>query len=405
VEDEILRMEAALPGLGGLFVDGRGDVVVFVPGNQNATSARAILAAQAGRLNLSDRVLAALRTGEKLEVRHGDYSFSTLVAWTEALAPRLGNIKGIIAIDADEALNRVRVTMSNENLSEQVLRAASAAGVPGAAITTSVGLTPVPLASLRGTWRPTGGGVQIINAGGGRCTLGFNVSSGTGTVGFLTASHCDPSSTGSGSVGANIYQPIVGSAYVLGQVNANPAFNYSDPSCMGYTLCTRADVMFVRYNTPSNGPTRVAITDFAGFNNSGGSITVTGWWNNVASPAAAPVVGEQIHKMGWLTGWTAGTLAATCESPLVGNSYVVVCAGKVVTARAGMGDSGSPVFIPPAPGRVNDPLWRQGILFAGSGNFVWDTNDSTYICNANCSYWYSQWWQIEAHFGTAMNAS
>src|SRR4051794_28192991 len=83
VEDEILRMEASVPGLGGLFVDASGKVVVLVPAASSHASTRSVLARIEAGLRLSDHVRGALRTGEGLELRNADYPFSQLVAWEE----------------------------------------------------------------------------------------------------------------------------------------------------------------------------------------------------------------------------------------------------------------------------------------------------------------------------------
>lgn len=410
-EDEILRLEATIPGLGGLFLTPEGKVVVYAPAASDFGPIRAALARRAASVRFDENIRSSLATGRGLEIRPGAYPFSALVAWEQTLAPNLKGIKGVLSLDADESKNRVRVSIAAQAVAAAVATAAATAGIPSEAVITEVIPGIVRASGLRGTWRPTGGGVQIVDALGERCTLGFNVTTPDGVVRLITASHCNPGTHGAGDTGASIYQPTTGAQYLLGSVSINPAWNYSDPNCRGYA-CTRADAMLVTYNTASNGQKRVAFTDFGGFNNGQGSITVTGWWPTVSSPGSVPALGSRIDKMGRTTGWTIGTLGATCEYPLVDSAntlgltqYVVLCAGRVDNARWGTGDSGAPVFVAPPSGQLT-PLWREGILFAGYGTtIVWDPNDGTAYCTAGCRYYYSEWFQIEAHFGMAINAS
>jgi hypothetical protein len=410
-EDEILRLEAAMPGLGGLYRTPEGETVVFAAPASDFGPARARLASRAAGVHFSEKIKSTLATGEGLEIRPSKYPFSVLIAYEQLLVPSLKGLEGVLSVDADESRNRVRVSIASSEIAAVVAKAAATAGVPAAAVITEITPRIVTASGLRGTWRPDGGGVQIVDPQGDRCTLGFNVTTPDGVLRFITASHCNSGAIGAGNTGAAMYQPTIGPQYLLGNVSINPPFNYSDPLCRGWA-CTRADAMLVTYNTPSNGPKRVAFTDFGGFNNGQGSITVTGWWPTVSSPATIPALGDRIDKMGRTTGWTIGTLGATCEYPLVDsantqgiNPYVVLCAGRVDNARWGTGDSGAPVFVAPPSGQLT-PLWREGIVFAGSGaNIVFDPNDGTFYCNAGCRYFYSQWSQIEAHFGMAINAS
>ena len=400
-EDEILRLEAAIPGFGGVFLDEQGEVVVYAPASVASNDLRGKLASLAARTRLGDKVRAGFRAGGQVKIRKADYAFSSLIAWKEALTKGLVRIPGVLATNADESINRIRVTIATADAGAAVLRAAAAAQVPTDAIATTVGLQPTAVVSLRQWYRPTGGGIQIVNNLGGRCTLGYNVTltNPTGPTGFLTASHCASGPIGSGS-GGTIYQPQVQHwpSPILGTITSNPQFNYSDPACMGY-MCTRADVMYVANHQTAAGAKRVAKTAFVGLNNNGGSISVTGWWSPIYSPADWAPIGEGISKVGRTSGWTKGTLAASCESPLVNNLYVVVCAGRVDNARWGFGDSGAPVFTRTDPNPDWGTTWRQGILFAGSGYLSPDPVEGDY-CYSTCSFWYSQWYWIEQHFGT-----
>lgn len=396
VEDEILRLESGIPGLGGLFIDQSGDVVVFAPAKMDSKAVRLALASRASGVRLSDDVREALTTGVGLKIRSADYSFSQLVAWRLALVQHLTGIRDVISTDASEATNRVRVTVETADANPAVLRAASDAQVPVGAIEITVGLRPIALATLRDFWRPTGGGLEI-GFGPYSCSLGYNVTM-NGLTGFLTASHCSTSAHGSGAVGESVSQPLFGST--VGTVHTNPAFNYSHPDCGGY-LCTRADAMFVLYGNPSDGPTRVARpVGPPGINNNRGSITVEGWWESINQTEGQLVVGGVVNKVGRSTGWTRGTIVATCVSPPIEYQYVVVCASQVNDASVGEGDSGAPVFS--SANRIGIQHIRQGILYAGTGDWAQDPTGFLY-CVSRCTFFYSRWDQINQHLGAQIS--
>lgn len=402
VEDEILRMENAVPGLGGMFVDGTGTVTLYVPRGADRAAIRRVIAQLAPTVAVARPLRDQLADTQHLKLIDGDFPFSQIVAWQSALIAKPLAGTGIYSVDADEASNRVHIMVAAAGDLASAQQTATAAGIPVGAVQIEVGSAPRALSSLRGTWTPPGGGVQISNSAGTRCTMGFNVTSGDQTQGFLTAAHCAPGVAGAGGTG-DMYQPIVGSSYDRGWIRLNPLFNDGDPAnCMGFTSCTRADVMYVQYYSASNGVKHVPYTDLTGLNNAGGSITVTGWWNNIAAAAVYPMVGQSADKMGRTTGWTRGTVVSTCAPVTVDGSYVVTCADKVTNGRVGTGDSGSPVFMPPAPGQVTNPLYPIGILFGGENLTQYDSADGTYYCNGSCVFYYSEWNQMEAHLGMSM---
>jgi hypothetical protein len=280
-------------------------------------------------------------------------------------------------------------------------RVLAANGVPSEAAIIDVDTRPVPLSNLRGTFQHKAGGVQISNAGAGRCSLGYDVSTGpiiSLDVGFLTAGHCVQGDMRAGLTGGMMYSPIVGAAYEVGQVNLNSAWTDTDPACGG-KACTTADVMYVRFNDMSHYSKKVFITEFVGGNNTGGSITTTGWWTNIQPPIVASV-GHSVDKVGRTTGWTRGTVGATCENVTVstdqGFDYVVLCANRVDNSRVGQGDSGSPAFLSISGGSTT-PLYPLGILFAGGplNSIDWSDGGTAY-CSQACHYYYTPWAAINA---------
>ena len=80
---------------------------------------------------------------------------------------------------------------------------------------------------------------------------------------------------------------------------------------------------------------------------------------------SSPIVGQTLNKVGRTTGWTRGTVSATCVNTNVfGTNITQLCQGFVNAGVAG-GDSGSPVFrVTNAPASGDVSLY--GILWGGT---------------------------------------
>lgn len=106
VEDDILRMEAAIPGFGGAYRE-KGDIVVFVPAATARSSVLEALSRVAPSLNLEPRSKLQLSNGSGIRLRTATFPFSSLIVWERMLAPRLHRAGVLTFIDADEAKNQV----------------------------------------------------------------------------------------------------------------------------------------------------------------------------------------------------------------------------------------------------------------------------------------------------------
>ncbi|MFI7434092.1 S1 family peptidase [Micromonospora haikouensis] len=173
------------------------------------------------------------------------------------------------------------------------------------------------------------GGQAVYAAGGGRCSLGANVRSGS-TYYFVTAGHCTTTAT-------TWYADSAGTS-VLGS-RAGSSFPGNDYGIVRYTSTTIAH--------PS------AVHTYPG------TLTVTG--------VATPVVGMAVCRSGATTGVRCGTITAL-------NATVNYAQGSVTglirtNICAEPGDSGGPLYVA-ATGRI------VGILSGGSGNCT--TGGTTY---------------------------
>lgn len=415
VEDEILQMEAAAPGVGGLYFDPAAQKFVLYLRDET-DHVRALAAAR----DLGQRIgehrgipeAAGLRAGDVV-IKRADFAFSHLPAWSQLLLAELANVPGFLALDADESTNRVVVTVVSPSLEPEVRRAAQAAGAPPSAVRVQIG-RPIQhtYVSLRTSMRPTLNGVEIGNASGGKCSLGWNVTSTNGEEGLLTAAHCTNTEAHDGLVGAPIYQSSGGSQ--IGSIAIKPAWTWG---CWGYVpggyyngYCTEADVMFVASN---EGSRLVARTEDVGTNGARGTHWLSGypWWPNTGEAVIITAAGMGVWKVGRTTGTTAGTIQATCEAVVVSASsnYLVTCADRVA-ASSGRGDSGSPVFrhikVEVAPREYEWINYPVGILFANNGSTNYDEHDGSPYCQGTaCQYWYSPWEKIQNRLARTFHVS
>lgn len=351
---------------------------------------------------------AALGNPARVRYFTARYAFSTLVSWKEAMASRRSD--GIIhGIDADEAGNNISLYTGDAASRSAALALATEAGIPSEAVKVIVSSPARAAASLRDRFRPTGAGTQIRNSASGRCTLGFNVRTWPGLVdGLVTAAHCASGSVGVGATGQVMYQNSFLTGDIVGTIATNPAFNLTAAACGSFTKCANADALFTAYNSSTTRQKRVAFTASTGLNYSGGSITVTGWWTNVAPPGTV-YQGQTVDKMGRTTGWTRGTVSATCvvsdvdsDADLVAD-YRILCAHRVTNSRGGQGDSGSPVFIAPPAGQITQPLTPLGILFGVTNMVQYDMSDQVNFCSTACTYLFSDWSAVQAHLNLVVD--
>lgn len=182
-EDEILRLENEVPGVGGFFLDPNSrKLTVFSQAPEQDSRV-----AEAAR-NMLQRVDIAGDV-EGVEVVRGTYGFSRLVAWQKLLRGQLANMPGFLAIDADERANRIRIRVASASDRSTMLQEVERAGVDVNAVEVDVSAAPRSLATLDSKFRPAGAGVKFKPIGSGTdCTMGWAVSTNQGEKGFLTAS-------------------------------------------------------------------------------------------------------------------------------------------------------------------------------------------------------------------------
>lgn len=345
LDGHFVQLAHQVPGFGGYFFDGNGDLNVFLTDLSKEPAARAVLAdAAAHRLQRSQQPWT--RPAE-IVVRHGDFGFAQLQEW-RARFNASAAVAGVQSIDVDETKNRVSIGVTESDAAARVLARLDTLGVPRNAVTVDV-VPPISLVTnLQQYYRPLIGGLQIdLNGlfGPTQCTLGVNVwytnfSQGisTGTPGFYTAAHC--SSTRFGTDGTVFSQ---GGSRIGYERWDPPTFTSSWTSaCPVNTQCRWSDVAFAQYDSGvDRHQGAIAQTAWRGFGNfQSGSLDIN---TEYTLPGTTmPVVGNYLDKVGRTTGWTTGQVSHTCTDYFIGG-YWVLCQDQV-EAFADSGDSGSPVF-------------------------------------------------------------
>jgi hypothetical protein len=287
-----------------------------------------------------------------------------LPAWFAKASPEVLALPGAVFADHDEANNRLRFGVEHAAAIPGVQRALQALGIPAGAYVVEVTAPIYQVATLRDRWRPTLGGIQI-HWGSYLCTMGFNADDGTERS-FITNSHC--SGKQGGVQGTEYYQPTstVDPTVIATEVE-DPNY-FRGGACPRGRKCRYSDSARALYSA-SVASTRGAIAQTSGANN--GSITVTGTFT-VTSQDNTTVnfaLGTTVNKVGRTTGWTSGSVTASCVNVNVSGTNITQLCQTLVEDPGGAvvvggGDSGSGVFRVTSGSNVQ----LVGILWGGSGD-------------------------------------
>jgi hypothetical protein len=303
---------------------------------------------------------------------------------------------GVSYLGADPACPCAVVGVADDAAETQVRAFVRAAGLPDSSV--RIERQP-PFKSLR--WkltdgiRPIKGGLQIQNENRGECTMfGTVFHRGRQAKGLLTNSHCTV--TRFAVTGIEFFQAggaAFSSDFVAREVIDPAGFTQStNPRCPSDAVCRLSDAAFAQFDTSTVGIVgRLARTSSVCF--SGACST------DIADDdpqTFIPVVGAgdggvtrgtRVNKIGRTTGWTVGSVLATCVDVPVsklppGATPIVMLCQTLVRGVGGPGDSGAPVF-------TN----RPGFIEAHYVGMVWGGADD------GSDYVYSPLSGIESELG------
>jgi hypothetical protein len=357
LDDLLAEIAARVPGFGGLFLSSNGILHIHLFDGRLARAAQGAIETFFGRERLPSG---------SIQVLPGQYSFLQLKDWHERMLPEVLGLPGVILTDVDEAENRLRVGVEAQERVGVVEARLAGLGIPREAVLIEE-TEPIELVShtLRSRVRPLVGGLQI-NFGNFLCTLSF-LATRAGVQGLVTNSHC---TSMQGGVQSTVYhQPSAsGTTNRIGQEIHDPVY-FMGGVCPAGRRCRYSDSAFARVPHPSGPSVSVSrgfIARPTSVNTGALTISHTTPTFRIVGETSSPVVGETLNKVGRTTGWTRGTVSATCvNTNVAGTNITQLCQGFVNAGVAG-GDSGSPVFRvtnTPAAGDVR----LYGLLWGSSG--------------------------------------
>jgi len=317
-------LSRALPGFGGLFMD-HGVPTVYLT--------------DLGQRGLAERLLggfARARGAAGIRVLAGRFAYRDLDKWFQDVSNEVFAQGRVVFVDLDEAQNRVLVGVERGASHANVRALAARLGVPAEAIAVRDAEPIHYMATLRDQVRPVVAGLQI-NFSNFLCSIGFNATSG-GQASFVTASHCTDRQ--GGVEGTQYFQPLSTTANsFIGTEVDDPTYFRNRNGCPKGRRCRFSDASRAAY--AAGVPfTLGGIAATSAPNN--GSIVITGTIAITAEGSA--VVGDVVNKIGRTTGWTQGTVSATCVNTGVSGTNIVQLCQTFVDAGVGGGDSGSDVF-------------------------------------------------------------
>ncbi len=373
-DDKLVKIAEQAPGFGGMYVDEKGTLQIYM---KNAADLRGADAMKAARAQVSSAIASVLgadflaqnapRKGRAAEpnIIKGDYDVIELAKWKKSVGPAIDG-QEIVFVDLDERRNRVTIGVIGDPSRQRFEALAKSLGIPFEALIIEE-TQPIRFhASLRDKRRPVPGGVQIeIDTGVFAyklCTLGFNVVR-NGRDGFVTNSHCTRNRGVSND--DDFHQPNdpLFSGNKIGDEDADPAY-FTGGQCPSGRRCRFSDSAYADYRI-DRGRFEIARTT-----NNTGSLTINGSPSTflIVSETPDSMVGMRLNKVGRTTGWAFGDVRATCIDVNVADTDVrLLCQSRVdrvsgTNKLSDNGDSGSPVFsIPPTGSQAS----LHGILWGG----------------------------------------
>ena len=381
-----------VPGFGGYFIDETGAPTVYLTDPSRRADAAAALAGFLSSFGW---------TASDLRVRQARYDYQQLDNWYRAAWPIALAVSGAVSTDLDEGRNRLRFTGVSASAVSAIASAVSGLGIPSDAMVVEVRGPVRQVLGLRDKVRPPSGGFQLqffaspVSPLIYLCTLGFNAIQ-DGVNSFITNSHCS-NVQGGIHVRTDYYQAVRGG--VMPDPNNFLAFEVEDPDYTMSAACPAA--RFCRYSDASRAQyaagqvfTLGQIARPLSLNTTltDGDVTPSILVINDLAPSyrisaeqPVPVLGQPLNKVGRTTGWTQGTVTATCENVSVTDSHITQLCQSLVSAYVDGGDSGSPVFGLHTDGTV----FLAGILWGSSTDLI--TNEVQFI--------FSPLGQVESELG------
>jgi hypothetical protein len=350
IDDDFAALVDSIPGFGGWFVDAaNGQPIVVLRNLSNLSIAEGKLRSRVQKALANSRGASDAR----LVARQGDYDFRQLYAWKRIAENILPTERAAVFVDANEALNRVQIGISDVAATTSITKKMQQHGVPIEAIVITIVHPVRQYIDLDDRVRPIPAGVVAHHnstpAGG--CTLGFSASQATGPMGFVTNSHCTWA-LGNVTTATKFGQPVQADSMGVEVEDPSPWQNSS--GCQWWrtfyptAVCRFSDAAFVDYRHVSSDSVKfgyIARTTQRGLVGFSGTIVIDA--NNprfeIASKYYSVPSGVFVEAVGVTHGWRTLQTTNSCTTAVGENNFLLWCQIQA-TGNAGGGDSGAPVF-------------------------------------------------------------
>ncbi len=417
-QDQMLQVEAQLPGFGGFFVDEGQRMVVYLkhPAGAGLALVRDVLARQYSN-RPEPRVREVMGHLAETRVIEGQYSLSELIAIENSIARNFDQIPGFSAVGVSILRNRVKLGFVDAADVAAGMSAVHSLGVIYDDVSPEV-WGRMHAANWGNSYRPMFGGLMIsvenksvyadTTGGGQLCSYGFTVTDSLGRSYLMTAAHCaNEFHAVNGATGDTIFQGWRAMAPIsVARITINPAWRIY-PCPQGMDFCPLADVALATFLNGTTGYRKVGTSMYEGLNgqpsrdgtiNGGGPYPLT----TPVAPEWIDTTAYGIHKSGWNTGTTTGQITVPVTTgwmtlpwgaPQWGTRTIWFTNLTLINHIGwGGGDSGGPVF-----GGDVSPYYPLGIFIGGNGH----QDANTLICDAGvqCQGLFIRWGAIENQLG------
>ena len=331
-------ISSEVPSFAGFFLEGNTLVTLVSDLNQASAAQDAVRRVAAARATRGND--PRLATAE-VAVRAVKFTFQQLKQWRDQFEQQaLATLPDVVSIDLDEVRNQVAIGLADGSGTAAVEKVMTDLGAPVGSVRIDRVGQPKALQTVRDRVRPVVGGLEAVGILNGylekTCTYSFNATY-NGTQVVLTASHCTGQMYQNDAPPSVFYQNSIWFTDRIGPEwldppHFGPGHRYSDAAMIKYDSSVAFTFGYIARTTWSDSTWGYS-----------GSLTIDslnpfriiGEWDYA-------VVGEPVEKVGRTTGWTSGTITATCVEILLAGWYRD-CSTEA-TNWADEGDSGSPVF-------------------------------------------------------------
>jgi hypothetical protein len=380
------------PSFAGFYLDASGVTILRIA---DTVELQRGVAAMRQHLLTGDIKLPKNIADRPIVAQKADYSFQQLSDWRDLVYEHILGMDGVAFDDLDEVRNRVTIGVSARGGAEAaVMKQLLALGIPVRAIHFEPAERSTPTVAAHGATRQVmnpggdllgpydelGGGYVIYPSG---CTAGFAADFYGARV-LATASHCTQTRyhvdggaiTGyqinGSTIGTETYDPETTSSYCQWD-GSGLGWGYHCYPARG------SDAALYSMNgampTRRGAIARPTVRQHALLTNPQRVVNPTNPWFYVTSTEYGHPVGSIVEKVGRITGWTWGSITASCVDLVDTHDYAERCA-IATDMWVGQGDSGAPVFMQDNPNdSSNSSVKLMGILSSTVSSTTWNGVD------------------------------